>query len=64
MSNREFGKEDPHNFYSEQETIAQRQGARENESYEANPTQLKTDPLCCFGIKLKERSGILGILEE
>jgi hypothetical protein len=35
----EAGKEAPQNFWSERATIADRQGASENENYEAKPTQ-------------------------
>jgi acetate kinase len=34
-----YGKEAPQNFWSERATIAERQGASENENYEAKPTQ-------------------------
>jgi len=47
----EFGKEAPQNFCSEQATIAQRQGASENENCEAKPTQTKTDSSIYFGIR-------------
>ena len=50
MKNREFGKEDPRNFYLERATIAEGQGASENKNSEANPTSTKTDSSCCFGI--------------
>jgi len=43
LKDREFGKKAPQNFCSEQATIAQRQGASENENCEAKPTQTKTD---------------------
>jgi len=48
----DFGKEDPQNFCSERATIAERQGASENENYEANPTQPKTNFSMCFGIRI------------
>jgi len=48
---REFGKKAPQNFCSEQATIAQRQGASENENCEAKPTQTKTDSSSYFGIR-------------
>ena len=50
MKNREFDKEAPQIFCSEQANIAERQGASENEKYEAKPTQSKTDFSCCLGI--------------
>jgi len=51
LKGREFGKKAPQNFCSEQATIAQRQGARERENYEAKPTQTKADSESYFGIK-------------
>jgi hypothetical protein len=45
-----FGKEAPQNFYSERATIAERQGASENENSEAKPTQPKTNFSSCLGI--------------
>ena len=50
LKDREFGKKAPQNFCSEQATIAQRQGASENENCEAKPTQPKTDSSSYFGI--------------
>ena len=38
LKNRDFDKEGPQNFCSEQTTIAKRQGVSENENYEVNPT--------------------------
>src|ERR1700694_2228310 len=50
LKNLEFGKEAPQNFYSERATIAERQGASENENSEAKPTQPKTNFSSCLGI--------------
>jgi hypothetical protein len=38
----EFGKEAPQNFDPERATIAERQGASEDQNYEAKPTRPKT----------------------
>jgi hypothetical protein len=51
LNNWEFGKKAPQNFYSEQATIAERQGASENENSEVKPTQPKTNFSSCLGIK-------------
>ncbi len=48
--NREFGKEDPQNFCSQQASIAECQGVSENKNYEGNPMPPKTDSSGCFGI--------------
>src|SRR5689334_12995718 len=50
LKNREFGKEAPQNFDSERATIAERQGASENQNSEAKPTLPKTDSSGDFGI--------------
>jgi TrmH family RNA methyltransferase len=49
LKNWEFGKEAPQNFYSEQATLAKRQGASENEDSEVKPTQPKTNFSSCLG---------------
>jgi hypothetical protein len=51
LKNRDFGKEVPQNFDSERATIAERQGASENQNSEEKPTQSKTDSSSCFGIQ-------------
>src|SRR5690348_1263163 len=53
LKDREFGKEGPQNLYSEDATIAERQGLSENANFEVTPTQLKTDSSCYFGIHEK-----------
>src|SRR5579863_8804388 len=45
-----YGKEAPQNFWSERATIAERQGASENENYEAKPTQPDSNFGTDFGI--------------
>src|SRR5690348_11629301 len=52
LKDREFGKEGPQNLYSEDATIAERQGLSENANFEVTPTQLKTDSSCYFGISV------------
>jgi len=55
LKDREFDKKAPQNFCSEQATIAQRQGASENENCEAKPTQTNTDSSSYFGIEGQEK---------
>ncbi len=50
LKNWEFDKEAPQNFCSERVTIAEGQGASENENSEAKPTQSKTNSSSCLGI--------------
>ena len=50
MKNRNFGKEAPQNFDLERATIAERQGASENQNCEGKPTRPKTDSSGSFGI--------------
>jgi len=50
LKNRDFDKEAPQIFYSEQATIAERQGASENEKSKVQPTQSKTDSSDSLGI--------------
>jgi hypothetical protein len=50
LKNWEFGKKAPQNFYSEQATIAERQGSSENENSEVKPTQPETNFSSCLGI--------------
>jgi SAM-dependent methyltransferase len=50
LKNREFDKEAPQIFCSERVTIAERQGASENEKCEAKTTQSKTDSSSCLCI--------------
>jgi FkbM family methyltransferase len=45
-----YDKEAPQNFWSERTTIAERQGASENENYEAKPTQPDSKCVAEFGI--------------
>lgn len=59
LENRNFGKEAPQNFDSEQAIIAERQGASEKRNYEAKPTQPKTDFSGCFGISCAELEKLL-----
>ncbi len=73
LKNRDFGKEAPQNFDSEQATIAGRQGASENQNFEVKPTKAKTDSSSCCGIgsmpvwrpllKMKKQE-LLSFLEE
>ena len=53
LKNRESGKECPQNLHLERATIARRQGASENASFEATTTPLETDFSSCFGIILQ-----------
>jgi len=62
LKNWDFGKEAPQNFDSERATIAERQGASENQNSEEKPTQSKTDSSSCFGINLNVET--TKILEE
>lgn len=50
LKNQSFSKKGPQSFHSERATIADKQGASENENSEVNPTQLKTDSSGHFGI--------------
>lgn len=52
LKNREFDKEVPHNFDPERVTIAERQGASEDQNCEGKLTLSKTDSSGCFGIQL------------
>ena len=45
-----FGKEAPQNSCPERVTIAERQGASDEEDSEEKPTLSKTDSSGCFGI--------------
>jgi hypothetical protein len=58
LKNWEFGKKAPQNFYSEQATIAERQGANENENSEVKPTQLKPNFSSCLGIYFSFKPGV------
>ena len=49
LKNRNFGKEAPQNLDSERATIAERQGASENQNYEVKLTLPKTDSSGYFG---------------
>jgi hypothetical protein len=51
LKTREFGKEAPQSFCLERETIAERQGSREDKNFEGKPTSPKTDSSGYFGIK-------------
>jgi 16S rRNA (cytosine967-C5)-methyltransferase len=55
LKNREFDKEAPQIFCSERVTIAERQGASENEKCEAKTTRSKTDSSSCLCITEKKR---------
>jgi peptide-methionine (R)-S-oxide reductase len=57
LKNWEFGKKASQNFYSEQATIAERQGASENENSEVKPTQLKTNFSSYLGINEQNATG-------
>jgi D-alanyl-D-alanine carboxypeptidase (penicillin-binding protein 5/6) len=50
LKNWEFGKKAPQNFYSEQTTIAERQGSSENENSEVYHTRSKTNFSSRLGI--------------
>jgi hypothetical protein len=54
LKNGEFGKEDPLDFRLERATIAEGQGASENEKAKTNPTQPKTPSSSFFGIAIDE----------
>lgn len=51
LKNRNFGKKAPQNLDLERVTIADRQGASENQDFEAKPTMPKTDYSGHFGIE-------------
>jgi hypothetical protein len=55
LKNREFDKEAPQIFCSERVTIAERQGASENEKCEAKPMRSKTDSSSCLCISAIKR---------
>jgi hypothetical protein len=50
LKNWEFDKEAPQNFCLEGASIAERQGASENENYEVKPMRSKNDSSSYFGI--------------
>ena len=50
LKSRELGEEAPQNFCPERATIAERQGASENENFEVKPTLPKPDFSSCLGI--------------
>jgi hypothetical protein len=51
LKNREFDKEDSHNFCLEQELIADTQVSIEDKNFEAKLTPLKTNSSGCLSIK-------------
>jgi hypothetical protein len=53
LKNREFDKEAPQNFRSEDKTIAEGQGSSENGNCGAKQTWSKTDSSGCFGINMR-----------
>ena len=64
LKSRDFGKEAHQNLDWERATIAERQGASENQNYDEKPTSPKTDSSGCFGINQSGESYLATVGER